>query len=151
MERYARRRVAVSVAMYRVFRLPAAVQRDPAIDAWLTTQSGELGAIARHWFGIMRGCGTDVRELIHDGHPTACVAGVAFAYVNAFATHVNVGFFNGAELTDPARLLEGTGKYMRHVKLGAGRNVDTVALINLLSSAYARAIEHMKMEQARES
>ena len=58
-----------------------------------------------------------MRELLHDGHPTACVADAAFAYVNAFTAHVNVGFFRGAELVDPARMLEGTGRYMRHVKL----------------------------------
>ena len=80
-------------------------------------QPEELGAIARHWFDVIRDCGDDVRELIHDDAPTACVADAAFAYVDAFTAHVNVGFFNGAGLADPAGLLEGTGKYMRHVKL----------------------------------
>ena len=60
------------------------------------------GAIAQHWFEVMRGCGDDVRELLHDGHPTACVGDAAFAYVNAFTAHVNVGFFRGAEIADPS-------------------------------------------------
>ncbi len=85
---------------------------------------GELGAIAQHWFEVMRNCGDDVREVLHDGHPTACVADAAFAYVNAFKAHVNVGFFRGAEIADPDGLLEGTGKFMRHVKLGPERDVD---------------------------
>jgi len=85
----------------------------------------------------MRGCGDDVRELLHDGHPTACVADAAFAYVNAFSAHVNVGFFGGAELSDPAALLEGTGKYMRHVKLRLDSGVDDRALRALLDAAYA--------------
>ena len=67
----------------------------------------------------MRACGDDVRELLHDGHPTACVGSAAFCYVSAFTAHVNVGFFLGAELPDPAGLLEGTGIFMRHVKLDA--------------------------------
>jgi hypothetical protein len=96
-----------------------------------------LGAIARRWFEVMRGCGDDVRELLHDGHPTACVADAAFAYVNAFTAHVNVGFFRGAELADPARLLEGRGKFMRHVKLRPERDVDAGALTELIRSAYA--------------
>jgi hypothetical protein len=74
-------------------RFPAAVRRDPAIDAWMLAHSGELGAIAQRWFEVMRSCGDDVRELLHDGHPTACVGDAAFAYVNAFTAHVNVGFF----------------------------------------------------------
>jgi hypothetical protein len=95
-----------------------------------------LGQIARRWFEVMRGCGDDVREVLHDGHPTACVADAAFAYVNAFRAHVNVGFFRGAEIADPGHLLEGTGKFMRHVKLGPERNVDATALSKLIETAY---------------
>jgi hypothetical protein len=85
----------------------------------------------------MRACGDDVRELLHDGHPTACVGDAAFGYVNAFKAHVNVGFFRGAELADPAGLLEGSGKFMRHVKLIPGRDIDAAALAALIESAYA--------------
>ena len=88
--------------MNQLFRFSTSVERDPAIDTWMEKHSGDLGAIARHWFEVMRKCGDDVRELLHDGHPTACVADAAFAYVNAFTAHVNVGFFRGAELVDPA-------------------------------------------------
>jgi len=98
--------------------------------------AGALGAIARHWFDIIRACGDDVRELLHDGHPTACIADAAFAYVNAFTAHVNVGFFRGAALADPAGLPEGTGKYMRHVKLRPDGEIDAEALIALIESAY---------------
>ena len=63
--------------------------------------TGELGEISQRWFEVMRDCGDDIRELLHDGHPTACVSEAAFAYVNAFKAHVNVGFFRGAEIADP--------------------------------------------------
>lgn len=97
---------------------------------------GDLGTIAQRWFEAMRDCGGDVRELLHDGHPTACVGEAAFGYVNAFTSHVNVGFFRGAEIADPAGLLEGSGKYMRHVKLRPGRDVDGAALTKLVATAY---------------
>src|SRR5688572_30783756 len=84
---------ANQINMSRILRFPSAVRRDPAIGVWMREHSGELGAIARHWFEVMRGCGADVRELLHDGHPTACVGDAAFGYVNAFTAHVNVGFF----------------------------------------------------------
>ena len=122
--------------MNQIFRFRSSVKRDPAIDAWITGHSGDLGAIARHWFDVMRARGDDVRELLHDGHPTACVEDAAFAYVNAFTARVNVGFFRGAELADPAQLLEGTGKYMRHVKLRPESDVDATALIKLVDVAY---------------
>ena len=127
-------------------RFPASVRRDPAIEAWMRAHPGELGAIAQRWFEVMRGCGDDVRELLHDGHPTACVGDAAFAYVNAFTAHVNVGFFLGAEIADPKRLLEGTGKFMRHVKLGPGRDVDATALIKLIETAYSDMKRRLQSE-----
>ena len=122
--------------MNQLFRFSTSVKRDPAIETWMEEHSGDLGAIARHWFEVMRRCGDDVREVLHDGHPTACVADAAFAYVNAFTAHVNVGFFRGAELVDPEGLLEGTGKYMRHVKVKPGSDVDAEALVELIDTAY---------------
>lgn len=122
--------------MSQLFRLPGSVKRDPAIDAWLREHSGELGKIAQRWFGAMRNCGSDVRELLHDGHPTACVGDAAFGYVNAFTAHVNVGFFRGAEIADPKGLLQGTGKFMRHVKLRPDQEVDASALLKLVETAY---------------
>jgi len=124
------------IATSRLLRFPGAVKRDPAIDAWMRQHPGDLGAIAQRWFEVMRGCGDGVRELLHDGHPTACVGDAAFGYVNAFRAHVNVGFFRGAEIADPHGLLEGTGKFMRHVKLGPGREVDAMALRKLIETAY---------------
>ena len=114
----------------------------------MNEHSGELGTIAQHWFEIIRGCGDDVRELLHDGHPTACVADAAFAYVNAFRAHVNVGFFRGAELADPVCLLEGTGKYMRHVKLRPHSEVDEAALIKLVESAYTDVKRRLEAHQS---
>ena len=113
-----------------------AVKRDPAIDAWLDAQA-DLGAIARAWFAQMRGCGDDVRELIHDGCPVACVGDWPFGYVNVFKTHVSVGFYLGAELDDPAHLLQGTGRRMRHVKVSPGEALNTPALSALIRAAYA--------------
>src|ERR1044072_942114 len=122
--------------MTQLFRFPSAVKRDPAIEVWMREHSGELGSIARRWFEVMRACGSDVRELLHDGHPTVCIGDAAFGYVNAFKDHVNVGFFRGAEIADPKKLLEGTGKFMRHVKLGPDRIVDAAALMKLIETAY---------------
>jgi hypothetical protein len=122
--------------MSRLLRFPSSVQRDPAIEVWMREHSGELQAIAQRWFEVMRDCGDDVRELLHDGHPTACVDDAAFAYVNAFKAHVNVGFFRGAEIADPGGLMEGTGKFMRHVKLRPEHDVDAKTLIKLIETAY---------------
>lgn len=120
-----------------LFRLNGAVERNPAIDVWLKEHSGELGAIAREWFDAMRRCGDEVRELLHDGCPVACLGDVPFGYVNVFTSHVNVGFYQGSSLPDPAHLLQGDGKFMRHVKLRPGVATNTAALMSLIEAAYS--------------
>lgn len=119
-----------------LMRFQSAKRRDPAVDAWLATRGGALAPLARHWFERMRECGPDMRELLHDGCPVACVQDIAMGYVNVFTAHLNVGFFLGADLDDPAGLLQGSGKRMRHVKLRADRPVDDTALARLIEDAY---------------
>jgi len=103
--------------------------------------------MARPWFERMRGCGTDVRELLHDSRPTACVADAPFGYVDAYSAHVNIGFFYGAELDDPAKLLEGAGKRMRHVKIRWGQRVDEAALGKLIVVAYRDIQSRLKSQE----
>ncbi len=122
--------------MSQLMRFPSAVRRDPSVDTWFASPHDELRRMTQPWFERMRGCGADVRELLHDGCPTACVEDAAFGYVNAFRAHANVGFFHGASLADPAGLLEGTGKRMRHVKLHWGQPMNAEALSELISAAY---------------
>jgi hypothetical protein len=120
-----------------LLRFNGALEHDPAIEAWMQARTGELGAIAHTWFQVMRQCGDEIRELLHDGCPVVCLGDAPFGYVNVFTSHVNVGFFHGAALRDPARLLEGTGKFMRHVKLRPETSIDAPALRRLIELAYS--------------
>jgi hypothetical protein len=121
--------------MNALLRFSGAGRRDPLIEEWLN-KTDALTAIARTWFRRMRACGEDVGELMHDGCPVVCVDDAPFAYVNVFKSHTNVGFFYGAHLDDPAGLLEGSGKNMRHVKLRPGRETDSAAIGNLIDASY---------------
>ena len=121
-----------------LFRLSGGKRHDPAVDSWLNAQNPELGNIAREWFQRFRACGDgDVRELMHDGCPTACVEDAALGYVNVFQAHVTIGFYHGAQLPDPEKLLEGRGRQMRHIKLRPGQPVHNVAVEELIRGAYA--------------
>lgn len=120
----------------RVLRFPDALAHEPSIDIWLNKQPAEFRTIARRWFEEMRACGDDVRELMHDGSPTACIQDAAFGNVSVFKAHLNVGLFNGAVLEDPAGLMEGSGKFMRHVKVRPGTEPDPSALGALIMAAY---------------
>ena len=140
MRRHRPRRVALDlrglIGRTNILRLSGGARRDPAVDIWLADGPIELRSIAQKWFMQMRQCGDDVRELMHDGCPVACVEDAPFGYVNSFRSHVNVGFFYGAVLEDPAGLLQGSGKRMRHVKLKPDQEPNTAALRDLIDAAY---------------
>lgn len=135
--------------MRALFRLDDTSERHPAVQLWWDENQGPIGGIAQQWFEAIRHCGDDVREVLHDGQPTACVGGAAFAYVDVFRSHVRVGFFQGAELPDPKGLLEGAGKFMRHVKLRLGEDVDVAALSVLINAAYSDVKARLAAESDR--
>ena len=137
--------------MNQLMRFPGSVTRDPAIGVWMQKHSGRLGVIAHRWFEVMCACGEDVRELLHDGHPSACLADAAFGYVNVFKAHVNVGFFRGAEIADPYGILESNGKFMRHVKLRPDHDVQAAALRKLIETAYINMKERLNAGSSLET
>jgi hypothetical protein len=123
--------------MNSIFRLNGSTKRHPAVEQWLVAHAEPMANVARQWFDVIRNCGDDVTELLHDGFATACLGDAPFAYVGVYTAHVNVGFFQGANLIDPVGLLKGTGKYMRHVRIKPTEFVDDGPLIALIEAAYA--------------
>ncbi len=134
--------------MSAFLRFNGATKHQPQIDTWFDARPPELASIACEWFAEMRNCGQDVTELLHDGHPTACVADAAFGYVNVFTSHVNIGFFHGASLDDPAMLLQGAGRFMRHLKARPDVLPDGGALKFLVRAAYLDIKARLAAERA---
>lgn len=137
-----------TAGMRGLFRLAMAADARTQVDRWLGAQAGDVGAIARTWLICLRRRGDDVRVVMHDGCPTACVDGAAFAYVGTFTSHVTVGFFQGAALPDPTGLLKGSGKYMRHVTLAPERALDRAAIEALITAAYEDVLVRLESESA---
>ena len=59
----------------------------------------------------------------------------AFCYIAAYAGHVNLGFYRGAELPDPHGALKGTGKQMRHIRFDSMDDLRHPYLSGYLRSA----------------
>lgn len=106
------------------------------MEDWLKKKAPELHPIATKWFDEIKKCGPDVQAIFHDGYPMGCIDKAPFAYVNIYSTHVNVGFFYGADLPDPIGLLEGTGKQGRHIKLRPGEERHDDEIEALIRASY---------------
>src|SRR2546427_11883680 len=59
--------------------------------------------------------------------------------INVFARHVLLGFPRGTDLDDPAGVLQGTGKAMRHIRLNKLSELDRPELRAYLRQARKRA------------
>ena len=111
------------------YHVPAALVKEAVSIDLLSDGRLEFG-IGAGWNPIeYAALGLDFRE------PPARVRKLR-EVVAIFKAHANVAFFHGAELSDPAGLLEGTGKRMRHVKLKPGQPVNSAALAELIDAAY---------------
>ena len=53
-------------------------------------------------------------------------------YIHVAEDHVQLGFYEGAALDDPSRLLEGSGKYVRHVKVRTAGDIQPEAFARLI-------------------
>ncbi len=122
--------------MSNVLRLKDSKQHDPRIDEWLARLSGDLGIIATEATRLIREIAVGGTEIFQDGSAVTCIDLAPFVYVSVLPDHVSLGFFQGAELPDPAGLLTGTGKVMRHIKLKVGGAIDAEAVVELIQSAY---------------
>ncbi len=122
--------------MDKILRFSGKDLEDMTFAEWLESKPTDLGQIAKKWFLEMQNCGHDVESIIHDGYPIACYDQAPFAYVNAFTHHVNIGFFYGAELQDPYRMLEGSGKRMRHIKVKPGAWTNEEGIRSMIKAAY---------------
>lgn len=135
----------------RILRFDGAKVRDPDIDAWLGAQAPALSGIATACLDLLRNAGPGLRELLHDGWPTVCIEDAALACVQVYGSHVNLSFYQGAALPDPKGMLEGKGKFMRHVKLRPGASVSDEALQALVAASYWDLVERLSLESRANS
>jgi hypothetical protein len=76
------------------------------------------------------------------------------AWICYIATHrdyARLGFYFGASLSDPKKLVEGTGKRMRHVKVRTVAEASEDALADLIREAWTAAVANMESATRRQT
>lgn len=111
--------------------------RHASVDAWVADAPGHLrGLLQRLRALVLETAPAPVEETIKWGHPSYGLDGDV-CYLAAYTEHVNLGFYGGSAVADPASLLEGTGKRLRHVKFRPGEPFPEVEIRALLTEAFA--------------
>jgi Domain of unknown function (DU1801) len=60
----------------------------------------------------------------------------AYCYIMPQKDYLNLGFYQGSELTDPEQLLEGTGKKLRHVKITSLKMAKSKIIKDMIIESY---------------
>ena len=113
-------------------------------DELLAGVEPDLAAIARRLRAIIRAVDKSTVETVRLGD-NAATYGVGpkkmtdgYAYIMPMRGYVNLGFYQGALLADPERLLAGTGKGLRHIKIRSVVEANRTAVRALLAKALTR-------------
>jgi len=71
-----------------------------------------------------------------------------FCAIIIYSKHINLSFPSGAFLSDPAGLLQGTGKRIRHIKITDFNDFIEPELVELIKAARERALVQLEGKQA---
>lgn len=108
----------------------------PTIDAYAKALDDWRGDVVRELDALVRKAAPKATGTIKWAQPVYEQNG-PFAYVKAFSSAVNFGFWRGADLSDPDGALEGTGDRMRHVKIRSAEDVDLARFTAWVEEAVA--------------
>ena len=93
-----------------------------------------------------------LKELLLSADPDACIVvrlgdraatfGIGpkkmsegYCYILPYAGWVNLGFYRGVDISDPDKLLEGTGAKMRHIKVRSIEECNNPSLVSMIRKA----------------
>lgn len=106
-----------------------------SLDAYLAAQSSAQQPILRRVRALVKRAAPDLVEAVKWGNACWLDGTAPIAYAHCASDHVQLGFMNGAALPDPRGLLQGSGRFVRHVKLGRPADVAASGLTALLREA----------------
>jgi hypothetical protein len=105
------------------------------IDAYVETKEAKVAAVAKGLRALMKKTVKGVKESVNPWKIPTFESNGPMCFFMAGKKHVTFGFLRGAMLKDPAGLLEGTGKSLRHVKLRGVEDLKRPELRKLIGEA----------------
>jgi hypothetical protein len=109
-----------------------------SFDDYLRDQSPRNQTIVRALRRFVRSAEPQLIESVKWGNGCWLAGTEPVAFVYADAACVQFGFLTGSSLVDPSGLLEGTGRYVRHIKVRKASDIDRSAFGALLRQAASR-------------
>ena len=114
---------------------PTKMKRYASFAAYLADQPPKNQTIIKALRRFVKKTAPDLEESVKWGNGCWLRGTGPVSYVYSGEDHVQFGFFNGAALRDPKGLLQGQGKFVRHIKLRKASDLDERAFGALLRQA----------------
>jgi hypothetical protein len=108
-----------------------------SFDQYLEDQVPRNQAVIRALRTFVKRVAPQLQESVKWGNGCWVKEKAPVAYVYSATDHVQFGFFRGSALKDPKGLLQGEGKFVRHIKLTRRADIDERAFGALLRQAAA--------------
>src|SRR5262245_48614057 len=109
------------------------MKRYAAFDEYLADQAPKKQSIIRALRKFVKRAAPQLQESMKWGNGCWLKGKHPVSYVySGYPGYVQFGFFRGARLKDPKKLLEGDGKFVRHIKLFKPSDIDEPAFRALL-------------------
>ena len=109
-----------------------------SFEDYLADQAPHNRTVIRTLRQFVRRAAPELEESVKWGNGCWLREQTPIAYVYSAPDHVQFGFFNGSALKDPKRLLNGSGKFVRHIKVAKGSDIDEKPYAALLRQAIRR-------------
>ena len=106
-----------------------------SFDQYLADQSPRNQNVIRGLRKFVKATTPQLQESVKWGNGCWVQGKAPVAYVYSAPDHVQFGFFAGSALKDPNRLLQGQGKFVRHIKVRKRSDIDERAFQSLLRQA----------------
>jgi len=110
-------------------------KRSNVFEEFLAATPDAVKPVVRELRALVHASAPDLKEQMRYGMPSYAMGGAILVYVMPTSDHVNLGFYDGVDLDDPHKRLEGTGKRLRHVKVYSVPEAKNPALRALVKEA----------------
>jgi len=126
----------------------------PDFQALLDHKSGALIELYLDVRSFLLDIHPEANELLYHTHALTSVYSLSekmshgYCHVPIYSEHLNLGFNRGAILSDPDGLLQGTGKWIRHIPVREPSDYRTEKVRTLVEAAIAVAREDLEGKPA---
>ena len=124
------------------------------LDAFIARYSPEIAAQTRVMLKTLRARLPGAVEMVYDNYYALVIgfclveqAAEVIVSLAVYPGHINLCFFAGDRLPDPERLLKGSGKIARHIRLDGPESLDRPAVKALIKAAVANASRPLDRKQ----